>query len=324
MIKETSYNNLPALQLSDERTRLTIVPSFGGNIAELFDLERQREWLYKNSALPYQVPDYGDSFNEFDVGGLFECFPTIAECFYPTGPWRGAPLPNHGEVWALPWDAQIEERTEHENEEGKKEILHLSTHGMRLPYRLEKSIQIQADGRIRFDYQATNLSHIPMPFLWSLHPLLNVSAGMELSIPVEEMRVCSTPSFPAQFADVIPWPYYKGMDLDRVPALEGEDDGIAAKLFASHLPVGWMELSDPSTEAAIRFEFDPTVVTGAGLWLNYGGWAGVPDAEPYFNIAIEPCIGKPDSLATAVNHWGQYGVLPPKNSRHWWVLISIS
>ncbi len=334
MITETSYQNLPAFELSDEHTRLTIVPAFGGSIAELFDIERKHEWLYKNPNLSYQVPDYGDDFDQFDVGGLFDCFPTIEPCFYPSGPWRGTPLPNHGEVWALPWEAEIEEADQSENEDEDQDqaesedektakILHLSTHGMRLPYRLEKRIHIQENGRIHFDYHATNLSHEPLPFLWSLHPLLNVSPGMEISIPVEQMQVVSAPSFPANFADVIPWPFYEGMDLERVPE---PDAGIAVKLLSRELPVGWVELSDPDTKAAIRFEFDPTVLTHLGLWLNYGGWPGNadPEAEPLFNIAIEPGIGAPDSLVTAVNHWGQYGVLPPKNSRHWWFQISIS
>lgn len=328
MIKETRYQNLPAFELSDERTRLTIVPSFGGSIAELIDIERGQEWLYRNPQLSYQTPNYGDNFSQFDVGGIFDCFPTIEACHYPRGPWRGTPLPSHGEVWALPWDAKIEQsdrNEENEDTEDKEipEVLHLSTHGMRLPYRLEKRIHIQENGRIHFDYCATNLSHEPMPFLWSLHPLLNISPGMEISIPVEQMRVVSAPSFPANFADMIPWPNHESMELDRVPE---PDSDIATKLFSRKLPVGWVELSDPATKAAIRFEFDPTVVTHLGLWLNYGGWSGVadPEAEPAFNIAIEPGIGAPDSLTTAVKHWQQYGVLPPKGSRQWWFQISIS
>ena len=318
MIKETSYNKIPAFQLSDDRTSLTIVPSFGGNIAELIDTQRQHEWFYHNPALTYQVPDYGDNYHQFDMGGMIDCFPTVEQCFYPTHPWRGTPLPSHGEVWALPWDAQIENK---EEEEDQGEIIHLSTYGMRLPYRLEKWIQIQEDGRIRFDYRATNLSHVSMPFIWSSHPLLKITPGMEISIPVEQMQVSSAPSFPARHAEMIAWPDYKGMELHRVPE---PDAGIAVKLFSSQLPVGWVELSDPSTGAAIRFEFDPTIVTHLGLWINYGGWAGIPGVEPYFTIAIEPCIGAPDSLETAVNHWQQHDILPPKNSRHWWLQISTS
>jgi hypothetical protein len=200
-------------------------------------------------------------------------------------------------------------------------MLHLTTHGARLPYRLEKSIRLLGAGRIRFDYRATNPTPFPMPFLWSSHPLLALCPGMRLNLPVEEMRVYAPSSFPECRGASIVWPHLDNRDLSRVPKPSA---GVAVKLFSPPLSEGWAELCDPADGASLRFEFDPRRVTHLGLWVNYGGWAGVADADPYFNLGLEPCIGAPDTLDTAVNHWQEYGLLPPNGSLEWWLRISLA
>jgi galactose mutarotase-like enzyme len=219
-------------------------------------------------------------------------------------------LPDHGEVWSLPWEA--------EEDSG---VLRLTTHGVRLPYRLEKSIRLMGHGTIRFDYEVANPTSFPMPFLWSSHPLFAVRPGMRLELPVTSMRVFSAPAFSAHHGDLIPWPCFNGLDLSCVLQ---PDAGVAVKLFSSALSAGWTELSDPADGAAVRFEFDPTLVTHLGLWINYGGWAGVLGAAPYFNLGLEPCIGAPDTLDTAVDHWRAYGELPPRSCSAWWLEMTVS
>jgi galactose mutarotase-like enzyme len=310
VIAETTFKDMPALQLSDDYLRLTIIPEWGGKVSELFDLRRQREWLFENPVLPYRLPEYGGNYvRDFDVGGFDECFPTVGPCPYPTAPWEGTPLPDHGEVWSIPWAVQVDGGT-----------LYLSTHGVRLPYRLEKTMRLLGNGSIRFTYHATNLSPFPMPFLWSSHPLFTLRPGMRLALPTTRMRIFSAPSLPAQSGDVIPWPRFEDLDLSRVPHPSA---GIAAKLFSPPLTEGWAALFDPADGTTFHFEFDPAVVTHLGLWLNYGGWAGAPGAAPYFNLGLEPCIGAPDTLDVAVNHGQEDGLLPPSTSLEWWLDMTV-
>ncbi|MGD9028338.1 MAG: hypothetical protein PVG25_00825, partial [Anaerolineae bacterium] len=287
MTSATVFRGLPALRLVDDAVRLTVIPAWGGKVAELFDRRRQREWLFENPALPYRLPEYDTSYvRDFDVGGFDECFPTVGACRYPASPWKGTPLPDHGEVWSIPWRVQKEGAT-----------LHLSAHGVRLPYRLEKSIRLIGQGRIRVDYRATNLTPFPMPFLWSSHPLFAIRPGMRLDLPVDEMTIYSPRSAPECRGATIAWPYLDNQDLSHVPE---PGAGVAVKLFSPPLAQGWAELCDPADGASLRFDFDPHLVTHLGLWINYSGWAGVPEANPYFNLGLEPCIGAPDTLDTAV------------------------
>ena len=316
LIGRVEFRGLSALQLVDDAVRLTVIPEWGGKVAKIFDRRRKREWLFESRTLAYEhcrkwLPAYGgDYVGRFDVGGFDECFPTVGECVYPTKPWQGTELPDHGEVWSIPWGAQAE-----------GECLRLVTHGVRLPYRLEKTVRLLGNGGIRFHYRARNLTPFPMPFLWSSHPLLAVHPGMRLKLPVAAMRVCSAPSYPARHGDRVAWPRYGGLDLSRVPQA---DAGIAVKLFSPRLNEGWAELLDPADGATFRFAFDPTLITHVGLWINYGGWAGVPDAAPYFNLGLEPCIGAPDRLDRAVRDWRTYGELPPNGSRSWWFEIALA
>lgn len=311
MIIETAYENLLAFRLSDETLRLTILPHWGGKIAEIHDPRRGREWLFRNPGLPYRLPTYDANYvRDFDVGGFDECFPTVGACAYPTAPWRGTPLPDHGEVWSLPWESRI-----------LGDELFLTVHGIRLPYTLEKRIHLLGGGRVRLDYRAINLAPFPMPFIWSSHPLMALKPGMVLDLPTNEWRVAGAINFPAQHGDVIDLAHAANRDLSVVP---DPSAGIALKVFSPKLTEGWAELRDPSDGAAFRMTFDPDQVTRLGLWLNYGGWAGVPNLAPYFNLGLEPCIGAPDPLDVAVNHWRAYATLPPNGTKEWWLEITVT
>jgi galactose mutarotase-like enzyme len=310
MIAETAYENLLAYRLADDSVRLTILPHWGGKIAEIYDLRRGREWLFRNPALAYRLPTYDSNYaRDFDVGGFDECFPNVGAGAYPSGPWRGTPLPDHGEVWSLPWGTQV-----------LGDQLFLTAHGIRLPYRLEKNIRLLGGGRVRFDYRAINRAPFPMPFLWSSHPLFALQPGMKINLPTPHLRVHGGVNFPAQHGDVIDLTRAAARDLSVADPLAN----LAVKLFSPRLAEGWAELADPSDGATFRFDFDPDRVTHLGLWLNYGGWAGAPGAAPYFNLGLEPCLGAPDTLDTAVNHWDAYATLPPNGTQEWWLEISVA
>ncbi|MGD8997541.1 MAG: hypothetical protein PVH80_05485 [Anaerolineae bacterium] len=101
---------------------------------------------------------------------------------------------------------------------------------------------------------------------------------------------------------------FDSRDLSGVPE---PGAGVAVKLFSPPLSEGWAELHDPADSASFRFEFDPHLVTHLGLWVNYGGWAGAADADPYFNLGLEPCIGAPDTLDTRGAPWAGIWATPP-------------
>jgi galactose mutarotase-like enzyme len=309
-INATTYHGLQALELRDEALKLVILPEWGGKIASLVDLRRGREWLHTNPHFAFQLPVYAaDYVGGYDIGGFDECFPNVGAGLYPTWPWEGVALPDHGEVWALPWEADL-----------AGNALDLGVHGARLPYRLEKNLRLLGGGRLRLDYRLTSLAPMDMPFVWSSHPLLDIRPGMRLEVPAEMVRVDSaSPGFPAQAGELISWPIFEGRDLSLVP---GPDTGLALKLIARSLAEGRAALSDPQDGARFEFIFDPGRVTHVGLWLNYGGWAGLPGVSPYYNLGFEPCIGVADRLDLALEAH-ECGLLPAEGELTWWLELAV-
>lgn len=313
-IEAITHQGLPALALSDEKLRVVVIPGWGGKIASLYDRQRQREWLHTNPHFKFELPTYAaDYIGLYDVGGFDECFPNIGAGRYPAWPWQDVDLPDHGEVWSLPWAVRQEENG-----------LTLAVHGVRLPYRLEKRLSL-ADGCLRLAYRAANPTPFALPFVWSSHPLLDVQPGMRLEVPARSARVDSRSAKFAKLTgvepgEIISWPRIGELDLSSIP---GAEAGMAAKLVARELSEGCTALIDPQAGARFEFRFDPALVPQVGLWLNYGGWSGKAGAPPYYNIGFEPCIGGRDRLDLAMEA-GEYGLLPAESALDWWLEIRLS
>jgi hypothetical protein len=92
--------------------------------------------------------------------------------------------------------------------------------------------------------------------------------------------------------------------------------GWALKLFADIGPSGRAVLTDPREGERLELRGDPTTVPQIGIWINCGGWA--PEGRvPYFNMAVEPCIGAPDRLDQAVEAWHTAQELAAGEERSW-------
>ena len=314
-LETTSWHGFDALVADNGLIRVTVVPALGGKIASLVHLRTGREWLWRNPVLEPQMARAGASYAaEHDLGGFDECFPSVAATRYPGDPWDGAEVPDHGEIWSRHWTADT-------RCDGSVIDIRLSTAGGRFPYRFERTLELRRDASfLTLAYTVTNQSPHPFPFIWSSHPVFHVTPGMKLVVPLRQMRVYGSPQ--DRFGPLgreVAWPLVtdtegRHWDLATVPERTA---GIAVKLWGQAPASGVVALEDIGAGAALRMRFDPAEVTHLGLWLNFGGWSGVPGADPYFNLALEPCIGAQDDLALAVRRFRDHGTLPPLGHRSW-------
>ena len=208
-VRQLVHKGFAAFELSNGRISLVTIPELGGKIASIRHLDSGREWLWTNPHLSYRKPVYGASYiREFDFGGLDECFPTVAPAFYPAEPWAGTPAPDHGELWAQPWDVRQADAT------ADRATLSAVCHGVRFPYRFERTITVErGQAAARLDYRAANLSPYAMPFLWSIHPLLPLEPGMRLTLPegVAQVRIdFSTNDWLGKTGELHAWPVVTG------------------------------------------------------------------------------------------------------------------
>jgi hypothetical protein len=189
---------LEAIQMRGQDLVVSVIPALGGKISSIRWLGK--ELLAHNPRKPFRPARYAAPYEDYDASGFDECLPTIGPCQYLEYPWEGAELPDHGEVWSLPWDCQIE-----------ADGLYLRTQGIRMPYIFEKWITLPQPGVMHIRYALTNLAPFPFRYLWSAHPLFAPQPGMRIYLPagglverrppgriVQRARLAGDPGQPGQ------------------------------------------------------------------------------------------------------------------------------
>lgn len=306
VISTGTYKDVDAAILENDKLKVALLPEIGSKIASIVYKPLNYETLWQNPGKKYKKTNYGDSFPAGEFSGFDEMFPSISRCFYENPPFAGVEIPDHGEVWSIPWQYSI-----------KNGCIVLEVKGVRLPYKLRKAVSLE-DNRIHIEYQAINLSKFDWDFIWAAHPLFNASNGMEFIVPSGMDKIVNavpgkrlsdygkTYDFPvAQLAD-------GKFNLAVVPGKN--DEGFQKYYFLGKVTQGWCILYDPAEKLNIGLSFPKEQVPYLGMWLNEGGWDG------QYNIAPEPATAAMDSIAAA-KLWQTGSVLKANQTLEWYLNI---
>jgi galactose mutarotase-like enzyme len=313
--RQTSVSGFPAVALRTAELEVVAVPSLG---MKLTNLRRPggREWLWRSDQIPLSPPRSGASYVETaDSGGWDECFPTVGASPIPGAP-SGPGLPDHGELWSAPWSSSVYDHAGGTTLAGW-------TEGTVFPYEFEREVTLDRNEPVaRFRYRVRNLGDKPFPWIWSSHPLLNVQPGSTLELSgVHEVRVDAAHGRDdLQVSAVVSWPSAIGGEDQRFTF--PETGTWAAKLFGDIGAQGRMLLTDPRKGERLEFVVPQGEVPQVGVWINCRGWAP-PGRTPYYNLALEPCIGAPDRLDVAVEDWKTAQTLGPGQERRWSLEVRI-
>jgi galactose mutarotase-like enzyme len=277
-----------------------------------------REWLWRSDQIPLAPPRPGASYVETaDSGGWDECFPTVGACPTPGSPTGRPLLPDHGELWSASWTSSV-----FDGPAGS--TLTASATGITFPYEFHRRIILDRDQPVvRFHYWLRHAGDTPFPWIWSSHPLLNVQPGSVLTVPgTARMKVAAVQGREDWHEnEVVSWPP-AGSDKE-VGFTFPENGGWAAKLFGDVGEDGRMVLTDPRRGERLEFRVSRETVPQVGLWINCQGWAP-PGRTPYYNLALEPCIGAPDRLDLAALEWKTAQLLQPGEERQWALEVWLS
>jgi galactose mutarotase-like enzyme len=309
--RQVNVAGFPAVALRSSEIEIVVIPSLGGKISHLRRLDG-REWLWRSEQIPYAVPRRGASYVETaDSGGWDECFPTVGSCPMPGRP--ELQLPDHGELWSLPWESRIYDFA------GGTGFTS-TARGEILPYEFHREVIVHQDEPVvRLYYRLQHTGDVAFPWIWSAHPLLNVQPGTVLTLPsVHQMKVDAAHGRPEQKGDTIAWPPGGGGGSFVFP----EREQWAMKLFGDIGPSGKAMLTDPRKGERLEFSVGSSTVPQIGIWINCHGWAP-PGKLPYYNLALEPCIGAPDRLDEAHDQWGLAQTLHPGEIREWSVEVQL-
>jgi galactose mutarotase-like enzyme len=291
-------------RLANAAIVVEVLPGIGGKISSILDARTGHEYLSQPDARGHHAPAYGSPFEASDLSGWDECFPAIGEGWHPTKPWAQVQIPDHGELWTIPWTREATE--------GRIDV---AVDGIRFPYRFRRSLEITPDG-FRCHYSVTNLSSDPFPCFWSSHPLFRATPETHILIPTDKVRLqASLTGRLGALLDAHPWPTTtdrkgRSVALDEIgPA----DSGEAEKVYSDPLVAGWAALHDRASDQWLLFAFDPTEIPFVGYWANRRAW---PSGSAAFHLALEPCTGRPDRLDVALERREAW-VLEPNSTKTW-------
>ncbi|HJU73627.1 MAG TPA: hypothetical protein VJ717_07760 [Gemmatimonadaceae bacterium] len=293
--------------------RVRVIPALGGRIIYLELAGRQ--WLWTNDDIPFAPPVAGTSYVETaDSGGYDECFPTVGACRLPSWvkAYGGFELPGHGELWQQTPVVNVEQY------EGTQAIVSTWV-GTKIPYAFTRRILMTADGAIVMDYAVRNDGRDRMPFIWSSHPLFALTPQTHLILPEgARVRVYATHGIALGTTRTEhKWPFV------RTGALQADlsHPALVAKQYACKV---FLDMPHGQGRAAIRegmdqleVTFDTREVPHLGLWINRNGWTPFKRGKPYCNVALEPCLGAPDTLTEALGDWKGAHWVEPGGTKQW-------
>jgi galactose mutarotase-like enzyme len=313
MIENISFKKLDAIKYSNEFVEIVIIPSYGGKMASIKSKESLKEFLFQASEDELRIPEYGADFSKYDSSGFDEVFPSIDICPYPDGPHKNIEVPDHGEVWAMPWIIDISE-----------EFVKLSVTSKNFDYKLEKIIKLNKN-KIKINYKVTNLGNHPFKFIWTPHALLNCNENTRIIVPKRLdtiINVEKSSEHLGQWGEIHSYPLTlskkdgKIVDMSRVEGIEANN--CEKFYFTEKLEENeccGIEYED--TLDKIIYRYDTDKIPYLGIWKTQGGYRGD------YNIALEPCTGVYDNLYIG-DKIGKVPVIEGKEEYNWNFEIEIA
>jgi hypothetical protein len=273
------------VRLESARLRVDVSPATGGRLTSLFNHALGQEFLWRNAGVPLAPVPAGAPYDPNFYGGLDDVIPgDLPEVI------DGLACPDHGEVWNLPLDWQID-----------GEALLLDGRLPRWGLRFRKRVSLRPDADwVYLDYQIDNLAGQRRVFLWKLHAAAVIAPGDVLDCPAETAVAADAHWSRWGTAAPFAWPLVAGQRADLVPPPDGTTDF----LFLYNLRAGRVALRRPAAGRALVIEFDRTVFPYVCVFASYGGFDG------HYTAILEPATAMPLSVKEAAR-LGQCSVLEP-------------
>lgn len=288
--RSTTWHGEPSFVI-DRPDIYLVVLIRGAKIASLRPGVTGREWLVQPTVSPLPPVTFGDEFTSAEMCGWDEMAPTVV----PTR-WGAVDLPDHGEVWAVPWEASVD-----------GPVLRTRVVGRGIPFELARAISVGSRGSVRLDYTARLCADEPAAFLWAAHPQFRVGTGMALRCRADVQESVVSHGVAA-------------------PAARRPDDGDALHdLARGESRKRWLRVAGGSAEVVLRdrrsgetlvLSWLPAQLPYVGLWEDHCDYS----SEPV--VAVEPSNGWYDNLALARAD-GRCLVLRPGEVQRWSVTVVV-
>ena len=307
-----------SLVLQNECLRVRVIPQLGCKIVEIYDLENDHEWLWSDKSRPIKAANYGDQYDLYDISGFDECFPNIGISQDPKK--IGVTLPDHGEIWSLPWDVTDEVNG-----------VSATVLGKLFDYRFSRKLSLKSN-KLAIEYSVSNIGDSEITYMWSAHPLFAIDENMKIEIT-------GNPKMSKEFGfggRIGPdgdnwygghlsehvWPSVLGVDGRLSDMSEVSLDKVLTDKVVLDAPVdGLVSLKKLSSGRSLTMKFSPLELPFLGICYNFGAWPLT--GEPATWVALEPTTGKTDRLDECAE-LDCARVLAPKSHANWSLEIELN
>ncbi|MET0695429.1 MAG: hypothetical protein ABWY56_15960 [Propionibacteriaceae bacterium] len=285
-----TFAGLQSVVLSDGGLTAVVVPEVGAKVVSLVSEPTGREFIWRDPTRPLRPIPTGSGYADNDASGIDDCFPTVDACAYPSPPYAGLTIGDHGDLWSRSWDTELV---------GDEAVF--SVVGRTLPFTFEKRMRIDpATQSLVVENTLHHWGLDPLLYQWTGHPLLRAEPGTRIVLPADTpaRTVFSTGGRLAVGETTWSWPLAPtpdGPECD-VSATTPPTAAINEKYWLTAPEQGCV-LEFPGSAERLQLAADPTVLPYLALCVNYGGW---PDQEPGYWVAVEPSTSPYDSLADTV------------------------
>lgn len=274
---------------------VAVVPEQGARVTSLRNRRDGREWLAPPRGNSDASASASRVFTETDHFGLDEMCPTVDPCRYPSAPYEGRDVPDHGELWCGLWEVRELTAT------SLTQRFESSDFG----YTFERRLELR-EATLRFDYEL-EVTGPPTSLLWALHPQFSMRDGSRLLLGGERDAVLDTTS-PLAPKDVA----WTGDLVVERDVLDGEDRMLYLRREDRVEEATLVDV----TGSWLRLGWDARFAHYLGIWMDRGRYR---DGNV---IAMEPTNGFYDDLARCV-HQGTVTEFLTGDPVSWWVEISV-
>lgn len=305
------------LALENELIRVEILADKGSDIIGFLHKPSDTDFLWRRSPglrpaghgyQPRGVDEW--VFVDGYEGGWQECMPNGGESVV----YKGAALPFHGELLAVPWEVEVlEDRPEVVS-------VRLSVRTMRTPFCVEKTLTLRsARAVLEIDERLSNLANEPMEIMWGHHPAYGppfIDSSCRIDLP--PCRASTDRSAPweggyIEYPATFDWPMapLRAGGLRDISVIPEPESRIADWVRMTGFEEGWYGITSGRRRVGFGLRWDAQLFKHLWFWHVWGGMPGYPWYGLNYCCALEPWTSWPDGgLNRAIENGSALNVGP--------------
>lgn len=303
-----AFRGHPTVMLENAKLRIVLVPGLGGKVISLVDKRTDDELIWLNARVPPRSVAFGSGFDDNFAGGWDELYPNDEP-----EELAGEQLPDHGELWTLPWSATT-------GTTAGTAWVEMSVRTPITSSMVVKRISIGTAADVYTDYQLTNTGRTDQPFLWKSHVAVALRSDTQITLAADQVLVHDFGAPRGRPAGgVITWPWLaaEGVTHDLRTLPNTTDRGVSEFLIATEMERGACGVSHPGAGTGLQLTWDLAALPSCWLFASYGGgWRGLDV------LVLEPCTGYPLSVAEGVTA-GTHQILTAGGTLQWRVTATV-